>query len=77
MKIPIKGLIKLEVNDLTMVVNAEPMITPTAKSKTLPLEMNALNSLNKLQTSFHYVTTFNTNIKNYKELLKSVYLRYF
>lgn len=45
-KIPISGLIKLDVNDLTIPVKAEPMITPTAKSITLPRAIKFLNSLN-------------------------------
>ena len=43
-KTPISGFIKLLTNDLTIAVNAAPIITPTAKSITLPREINSLNS---------------------------------
>ena len=43
-KTPISGFIKLLTNYLTIAVNAAPIITPTAKSITLPREINSLNS---------------------------------
>ena len=36
-KIPINGLIKLVVSDVTIAVKAPPIMTPTAKSMTLDL----------------------------------------
>lgn len=38
------GLIILSVSDVTIAEKAPPMITPTARSITLPLEINSLNS---------------------------------
>ena len=42
---PIGGIITSFTSELTMPVKAEPMIMPTDKSITLPLEMKVLNSL--------------------------------
>ena len=39
------GLMMLSVSEVTMDVNAPPMMTPTARSITLPRLMNSLNSL--------------------------------
>src|SRR5450830_1360856 len=43
---PIGGIRMSLVNDATILPNAAPMMTPTARSSTLPLLMNSLNSLN-------------------------------
>ena len=43
---PKKGLIIYLTKELTIAVKAPPMITPTAKSITLPRDMNSLNSFN-------------------------------
>src|SRR5450759_1868755 len=42
---PIGGIRMSLVNDATILPNAAPMMTPTARSSTLPLLMNSLNSL--------------------------------
>src|SRR5450755_1947693 len=42
---PIGGIRMSLVNDATIFPNAAPMMTPTARSSTLPLLMNSLNSL--------------------------------
>ena len=39
------GLMMLSVSEVTMAVKAPPMMTATARSMTLPLLMNSLNSL--------------------------------
>ena len=38
--------------ELTMSVNAPPMMTPTARSMTFPREINCLNSVQKFETRF-------------------------
>src|SRR5580765_2217625 len=38
------GMMMLSTSDLTMVPNAAPMMTPTARSTTLPLKAKLLNS---------------------------------
>src|SRR5689334_22183194 len=40
------GMMMSSTNDLTMAPKAAPMITPTARSRTLPRAMKALNSCN-------------------------------
>ena len=42
------GLMMWSVSAVTMDVNAPPMMTPTARSITLPRLMNSLNSLRKV-----------------------------
>ena len=42
---PTSGMIRSSVNELTILPNPAPMITPTARSRTLPRIRNALNSL--------------------------------
>ena len=44
-------------NEFTIFVNAPPTTTPTAISRTLPLEMNSLNSLKKPFFSFSAIFT--------------------
>ena len=46
------GAIKASVKAVTIFANAPPMITPTAISITLPFEMNSLNSLNIVFSSY-------------------------
>jgi hypothetical protein len=45
---PTTGMITSSVTLETMVAKAAPMITATARSRTLPRAMNALNSLHML-----------------------------
>ncbi len=42
---PITGMITSSTRAETILLNAAPMITPTARSMTLPREMNSRNSL--------------------------------
>ena len=46
------GLMMLSVSDVTMDVNAPPIMTPTARSITLPRLMNSLNSLSSAFMGF-------------------------
>ena len=46
MMMPISGITMSLTSEVTMPVNAAPMITATAKSMTLPRLMNARNSFN-------------------------------
>ncbi|MNT28403.1 hypothetical protein D3C72_1640890 [compost metagenome] len=50
-------------SEVTILPNAPPITTPTARSMTLPLMANSLNSLIKLITinskfTFHYLLEF-------------------
>src|ERR1700712_1494536 len=42
---PMSGISTLSVREVTILPNAAPMITPTARSSTFPREMNVLNSV--------------------------------
>ena len=42
---PTSGMMMPSTSDETILPNAAPMTTPTARSSTLPLAMNSLNSL--------------------------------
>ena len=57
-KIPINGLMILETKDLTMAVNADPTMTPTAKSITFPRAINSLNSLS-IESPFPIIKVLN------------------
>src|SRR5436305_1908208 len=46
---PMIGLMMSFTNEPTTVVNAAPMMMPIARSSTLPLAMNSLNSLNMFE----------------------------
>src|SRR5699024_5421597 len=51
-RMPMTGMTTSLTRELTMAVNAPPMMTPTARSMTLPREMNCLNSAQKLFACF-------------------------
>src|SRR5262249_32155275 len=46
------GMMTLSTSDLMMVPKAAPMMTPTARSMTLPLKAKFLNSSNRLKAFF-------------------------
>ncbi len=49
--IPIGGMIRSLTADVTILPNAAPMITPTARSMTLPRAAKSRNSFNMLMVS--------------------------
>src|SRR6185436_19725281 len=49
---PIGGITTSSTSDLTMSLNDAPMITPTARSMTLPRAMNSRNSVSMLTACF-------------------------
>src|ERR1700674_5138274 len=53
--IPIAGMTMSFTNETTIAPNAAPMITATARSRTLPFITNALNSLSMLEPFFFLV----------------------
>ena len=56
--IPINGINMSFTSDVTIALKALPIITPTAKSSTLPLEIKVLNSLKNF-----FILSPSTNLK--------------
>ncbi|OUZ18306.1 hypothetical protein A5845_002375, partial [Enterococcus faecium] len=65
---PISGVIKPCTTWFTMLVNALPITTPTARSKTSPRMMNSLNSLIMNDPPFFYLSLVYRKIKNKKTI---------